>query len=124
MAVLMVAGLQVPLMPLVEVVGRAGALEFWHNGSTGLKSGSVAGLMTNPSVTGWAHCPALGVKVVEKLPGTAVLMVAGFQVPLMPLLEVEGSDWGVEFWHITPTSENVGVVAGVMVIWIEVGFEH
>jgi hypothetical protein len=30
--VLMVAGFHVPVMPLVDVVGNAGAVAFWHSG--------------------------------------------------------------------------------------------
>jgi hypothetical protein len=30
--VLIIAGLQVPVMALLEVFGREGAVEFWHSG--------------------------------------------------------------------------------------------
>ncbi len=44
-----------------------------------------------------AHCPASGVKVYVVLPAVEVLMVAGFQVPVIPLLEVTDKAGGVEF---------------------------
>ncbi len=62
-AVLMVAGFQVPLMPLVEVVGRAGALAFWHKGPISANCGVVSALMVMESAAIAAHCPAFGVKV-------------------------------------------------------------
>jgi hypothetical protein len=34
-----VAGLQVPVIPLVEVVGRAGSILFWHNGPMAVNRG-------------------------------------------------------------------------------------
>ncbi len=122
--VLMAAGLQVPLTPLGEVGGKEGGVVFWQNGPRGLKSGVVAGLMTKLSVVDWAHCPGAGVKVVEKLPGVAVLITGGFQVPLMPLSEVPGKGCGVEFWHTTPISEKVGVGEGLMVICSVTGVAH
>ena len=41
------------------------------------------------------HCPTLGVKVYTVDPALAVLMVAGFQVPVMPFSEVAGNVPGV-----------------------------
>jgi hypothetical protein len=38
----MVAGFQVPLKPLVEVVGSAGAVAFWHTGGIWTKAGVAA----------------------------------------------------------------------------------
>ncbi len=44
-----------------------------------------------------AHCPAPGVKVYVALPAAEVPMVVGFQVPVIPLVEVAGREGGVEF---------------------------
>ena len=60
-AVLMVAGFQVPVIPLVEVVGNGGAFAPLHIGGTALKVGVVTGLTVTVSVVPAAHCPALGV---------------------------------------------------------------
>ena len=42
-----------------------------------------------------AHCPAFGVKVYVIVPAEAVLMVAGFHEPVMPLPETAGRVPGV-----------------------------
>jgi hypothetical protein len=62
-AVLMVAGLHVPVIPLVDVVGNAGALEFWHSGPIAVNVGVICGLIVMLSVAVVAHCPADGVNV-------------------------------------------------------------
>ena len=61
--VLIVAGLHVPVMPLLEVVGNGGAALFWHNGPTGVNAGVICGLMVTGNVATIAHCPAAGVKI-------------------------------------------------------------
>jgi hypothetical protein len=38
-AVLIVAGLHVPVMPLLDVVGNAGGVEFWHSGPIAVNVG-------------------------------------------------------------------------------------
>ena len=54
-------GFHVPFIPFAEVDGRAGDVEFWQSGPTGLNIG-VTGVVTvtvmEPEV---AHCPVLGV---------------------------------------------------------------
>jgi hypothetical protein len=64
-AVLMVAGLQVPVTAglLVELAGKAGGVEFWQRGPMGVKVGVISVVMTMSMVTALAHCPAVGVKV-------------------------------------------------------------
>ena len=46
---MIVAGLHVPLTPLLEVAGNKGAALFWHNGpiavNAGVSSGSIVTLM-------------------------------------------------------------------------------
>ena len=49
-------------------------------------------------------------------PATAVLMVAGFHVPVIPFEEVVGSAGGVLFRHITPKEANTGAVCGLTVM--------
>ena len=60
---LIVAGLHVPVIPFVEVVGSAGAVEFWQSGPIVLKAGVINGLMVIINDPLIAHCPAVGVKV-------------------------------------------------------------
>jgi hypothetical protein len=62
-AVLIVAGLQVPVMPLVEVAGRTGAVEFRQSDPIGSKVGVTSGSTVTLNVVVVAHCPAVGVNV-------------------------------------------------------------
>ena len=62
-AVLMVAGLHVPGMPLLDVAGSVGALEFWQSGPIAVNEGVTCGSMVMLSVAVTAHCPVAGVKV-------------------------------------------------------------
>ena len=61
--VLIIAGLQVPVMLLLEVVGSAGAVLFWHNGPIGVNAGVTPGLTVTVNVAVVAHWPAAGVNV-------------------------------------------------------------
>ena len=60
---LIVDGFQVPLMPLVEDDGKAGAVLFWHNGPIAVKVGVIWLLITISIVVVVPHCPADGVNV-------------------------------------------------------------
>ena len=62
-AVLMFAGLHVPLIPLIEVNGSAGAELFWQSGPIAAKEGVVLAVVVTVIVVPVAHCPAPGVKV-------------------------------------------------------------
>ena len=95
--VLIVDGLHVPVMPLFDVVGNAGAVLFWHNGPIALNDGVICGFTTTVRVVVVAHCPADGVNVYVVVPAVAVLIVAGLQVPGMPLLDVVGNAGAVLF---------------------------
>ena len=61
----MVAGLQVPLIPLVELPGKVGAVapEQRFKAVPKLNAGVMFGLTVTVNVAGKAHCPAEGVKV-------------------------------------------------------------
>ena len=115
-AVLIVAGLQVPVMPLVEVVGSAGAVLFWQSGPIAVNAGVICGSIVMINVACIAHCPADGVKVYVVVVAIAVLIVAGLHVPVIPLVEVVGSAGAVEFWQSGPIAVNAGVICGLMVI--------
>lgn len=87
-AVLLIAGLHVPMIPLDEVVGREKELPEQIAG-TCVKTGVVVPLFTvTVIVTVVAHCPAFGVKVYVVV---AVLLMAGLHVPEIPLDEVVGN---------------------------------
>src|SRR4030095_5866057 len=98
-AVLMVAGLHVPVMPLVDVPGNAGAVLFWQSGPTCVNAGVICVVITTSIVAVAAHWPAVGVKVYVVVPNVAVLIVAGLQVPVMPLVDVAGNAGAVLFWQ-------------------------
>ena len=63
MAVLFKAGDQAPVMPLVEVVGRADKVDPEQIGATALNVGVIFGFTVIVKVVVVAHCPAVGVKV-------------------------------------------------------------
>jgi hypothetical protein len=50
-----------------------------------------------------------------EVPLALVLIVEGFHVPLIPLLELEGKVGGIEFWHKEGVAANVGVAGAVTV---------
>ena len=56
-----------------------------------------------------AHGPtAVGVKVYVLVPALSVLIVAGLQVPVIPLSDVFGNCGTVEPWHNGPICANAG----------------
>ena len=62
-AVLLIAGLQVPVMALMEVVGKAGIVAPEQYGPTAANAGVIFSLMVMVNVAVVAHCPASGVNV-------------------------------------------------------------
>jgi len=62
-AVLSSAGAHVPVIPLLEVVGRAVNVAPEQIGATGLNVGVIFGLTVIVNVVVVAHCPAVGVNV-------------------------------------------------------------
>ncbi|MNL88348.1 hypothetical protein D3C87_2179990 [compost metagenome] len=59
----MIAGLQLPLIPLVETVGKVASGAPLQIGFTCTKAGVALGVITIVIVVLMAHCPAAGVKV-------------------------------------------------------------
>jgi hypothetical protein len=57
------AGDQVPVMPLIDVVGNTGAVVPAQIGAIAAKVGVTAGVTVTSIVVDVAHCPAAGVKV-------------------------------------------------------------
>jgi len=62
-AVLLSAGAHAPVMPLLDVVGKAPSGSPEQIGATAVKVGVTLGLTVIVSVIVVAHCPAAGVKV-------------------------------------------------------------
>ena len=58
-----IAGLHVPLMPLLDVAGSVGAVLFKQSGPIALNTGVTLVAMVISMLTGVAHSPAAGVKV-------------------------------------------------------------
>ena len=61
--VLFKAGAQVPVIPLLEVVGNGDKVPPEQIGATALNVGVMFGLTVIVNVVVVAHCPAVGVKV-------------------------------------------------------------
>ena len=112
-AVLFNAGAQVPVMPLLDVVGNAPKAAPEQIAATGVKVGVIFGLTVIVSVVVVAHWPAVGVKVYVVV---AVLFSAGAQVPVIPLLDVVGSAASTAPEQIAATGVKVGVMLGLTVI--------
>ena len=53
--VFMIAGLQVPVIPLLDVAGRPGAVVFWHNGPICVNVGTTCVLITMSIVVTAPH---------------------------------------------------------------------
>ena len=110
--VLSKAGLQVPVYPLFEVVGKAVKVPPEHIGATAVKVGVIFGLTVMLKVVVVAHWPGVGVKVYVVV---AVLFKAGVQTPVMLLLEVVGKAVKVAPEHMGAIPVNVGVMLVAMV---------
>ena len=118
---LIVAGFQVPVIPLSELAGREGAEEFRHRGPIWVNVGVIPGLTVMVKVVEVAHCPAAGVKVYVVV---AVLFKAGDQVPLMPLVDVPGRGASASPEQIGATAANVGTVLALTVMVIVAVVAH
>ena len=95
--VLITAGLHVPVTPLLDVVGKAGAALFWHSGPICVNVGVIFDVITTSIVFVVPQCHAFGVKVYVVVPIADVLMTAGLHVPVMPLVDVVGNAGAVLF---------------------------
>jgi hypothetical protein len=107
------AGAQVPVYPLVEVVGNAVSVPPEQIGATAAKVGVLLAVTVIVKVAVVAHCPAVGVNVYVVV---VVLSNAGAHVPVYPLVEVVGKADKVPPEQIGATVVNVGVIFGLTVI--------
>ena len=106
------AGDQVPVTPLLEVVGKAVNVVLAQEDATVVNVGVTIGFTVMVIVAVFAHNPAVGVKVYAVV---AVLFTVGDHVPVIPFVEVVGKAANVAPAQIGATCVNVGVVLGVMV---------
>jgi hypothetical protein len=67
---------------------------FWQKGPIAAKTGVISLTISITIVVGTAHCPAKGVNVYVNKPETFVSIKGGFHVPVIPLVETEGSKGG------------------------------
>jgi hypothetical protein len=126
--VFIVAGLHVPMIAgiFVELAGKDGGMEFWHNGPICVNTGVILVDTTISIVVVAAHWPASGVKVYVTVPAEEVLIAAGLHVPVMAgiFVELAGKDGGTEFRHSGPICVNVGGIEVVTSIPIVVITAH
>ena len=65
------------------------------------------------TVTVWlakrAHCPTSGVKLYTVVPGVAVFITAGIQIPVIPFNDILGSGSGVSPTQYSSSSAKSGV---------------
>src|SRR4026207_1013811 len=111
----MVAGFHVPVIPLLDSVGNAGAVAPTQSGPIAVNTGVICAAIVISIDAGLAHSPAAGVNVYVVVPAAAVLMVAGFQVPLIPLLDIAGNTGAVAPMQRLPIGSKVGVTGSVTV---------
>jgi len=123
-AVLIVAGLHVPAMPLFEVAGNVGAVLFWQSGPICVNVGVICALIVMLSDAVVAHCPADGVNVYVVVPAVLVFIVEGLHVPVIPLLDVVGRAEAVLFWQSGPIAVNVGVICALIVMLSDAAVAH
>lgn len=107
------AGDHVPVIPLLDVVGKADKLPPKQIAATALKVGVTFGVTLMVNVAVVAHSPASGVKVYNVV---VVLSRAGDHVPVIPLFEVVGKADNVAPAQMSATEVNVGVTFGFTVI--------
>ena len=115
------AGHQFPVIPFVEVLGKAAKVAPEQIESICAKVGVIIEFTVIVIVTTDAHCPAFGVKVYKVV---VVLFKAGDHVPAIPLIEVVGKLAKVPPVLIGLTCVNVGVTIGLTVIVIVVTEAH
>ena len=106
-------GDQVPVIPLLEVVGKTDSVPPEQIGAIAVNVGVVFELILMVKVVGNAHCPAVGVKVYVVV---AVLSKAGDHVPVIPLLEEVCKADKLPPEQIGATAVNVGKIFGLTVM--------
>jgi len=117
-----VAGLQVPFIPFVDVVGSVGAADPEQIGAMALNVGVILFVTVTVKVVVVAHWPAFGVNVY--VPDAVLETVAGLQVPLIPFVDIVGSVGAADPEQIGAMAVNVGVILFVTVTVIVAVVAH
>jgi hypothetical protein len=111
---LTVAGLQVPVIELFDVVGKTGLTEPEQIAAIEVKVGVTFGFTTIVIVAVvTVHCPESGVNVYSVV---AVLFIAGDQDPVTPLVEVVGKDAKAAPEQIGATWLNVATIGFTTIV--------
>jgi hypothetical protein len=112
-----IAGPQVPVIPLSDVVDNTGTVVPAHivNVGTKPKVGVTLGLTVTVNVVETAHCPPFGVNVYT--PEFWLSTIAGLHVPLIPLSDVFGKTGATELLQRVSDvpNANEGVTIGLTV---------
>lgn len=119
--VLFNAGLQLPVTPLSEVVGKGDNAEPTHTGGTCVNIGTILGVTVTVMLAVVAHCPAVGVNVYVVV---LVLFQAGLQLPVTPLVEVVAKGDAMVPAHTGGTGVNAGITTGFTVMVIVAVLAH
>jgi hypothetical protein len=114
-------GDHVPVIPLLDVVGKALKVVPLQIAGACVKVGVTLGFTVIVIVSVVAHCPTVGVKVYVVV---AVLFKVGDHVPVMPLFDVVGKAFKVVPLQIAGTCVKVGVMFGFTVIVIVLVVAH
>ena len=104
--VLLSVGLQLPVTPFKEFVGKAFNTAPAQIEATGEKLGTTNVLTSMVILAVVAHCPAVGVNVYKVV---LELFKAGLQTPVIPFNDVVGKALSVAPIQIGGTCVNVGV---------------
>ena len=118
------AGLQVPVIPLVEVVGNTGAVEPTQNAGIAANVGVTWLVMVISIVVVVPHWLASGVKVYVVVPNAVVLIVAGLQLPVIRLLEVVGNTGAALLRHNGPIGSKLDTTELAMVMSTDTAVAH
>jgi hypothetical protein len=118
---LTVEGSHVPVIGVasVEAAGNVGAVPPTQIPVSGVNAGIVLGVIVCTKVCVVAQTPAAGVNVY--VPVAVLFIVAGFQVPVTPFVDVAGNAVGAVPLQIGAKAVNVGVVLAVTVctkVWV------
>ena len=121
-----VAGLHVPIMPLVDVVGKTGTVLSEQTVSIVPNSnvGNTFWFTVTVNVAAVAQTPPAGVKVYT--PEVCLFISVGFHVPVMPFSDEAGkagTKSSAQIVSVVP-NVNVGFTLGVTVTFNVVGDAH
>ena len=119
-------GLHVSVIPLVDVVGKEGAVPLAQMviDVPKLNAGVIFGLTVTVNVVGKAHNPAVGVNVYT--PAFWLSTAAGLHAPVMPFADVVGNTGTVALAQIVNDVPklNAGVMFGLTVTLNVAGTAH